>query len=632
MAISFVESTLKSTTWGVRIDTDLIFLSIGNVSVQNLPSDTILSMINPRLRSTNALISYSVWDFIFSKKITEAQFNNLLIMFRGILKIQLSTNPETLEVSDFVITGLPGGVTLTTVQRMSTTGVTSLWQLGFSRILTQSELDGLGIAIKTESNINIDIISLVYDNGITYLSSGSQLYTLNSTTSQAVSTNNSYGTNILNISLIDNTTYGFSQTNQYTINISTGTATSEGTYTGISSVASFAGLGKIGSIIYAIVNKELYTVNLSTRVFTNVQTLMLSSSPISNNLIAMATDGTIIWAIGNDIGLRKLFTIDTTSGSLTQVGSLADGFGVNETNPAGLSYHNSNLYMIGNSTDRLYTLNITTGAATEITTENIEYFPSLQSNQILRDQPETISITYLRIRLNANVPSLTPSNLNIQGLPSGVTVALISKESSGGSGTGYSIWDIRFSRNLTADETRRLVITVTGALDSGGRLLDVQPLLDQETTYINPLSRLPAISQSFFDGVRALLFVGLEESDLSNETIALDAYLGSASRYVAAYLKLTDQSMFDSYTAEYKARVLNAIQNRVAAMLVPALPQILTAEILESEVKYALVDWEQKIQLLLRESGRLLSEITPEEDLYADGVSPFTKTGKFVAF
>ena len=295
MAISFVESTLKSTTWGVRIDTDLIFLSTGNVSVQNLPSDTILSMINPRLRSTNALISYSVWDFIFSKKITEAQFNNLLIMFRGILKIQLSTNPETLEVSDFVITGLPGGVTLTTVQKMSTTGVTSLWQLGFSRILTQSELDGLGI--------------------------------------------------------------------------------------------------QVSSVV-------------------------------------------------------------------------------------------------------------------------------LPSNQILRDQPQTVSITYLRIRLNSNIPSLTSSNLNIQGLPASVVLVSISKESSG---TGYSIWDIRFSRNLTADETRRLVITITGALDSNGRLLNIQPLTDT-INYINPLTRLPATTQSFFDGIRYLISVSLEEPDLSDEIIANDVY------------------------------------------------------------------------------------------------------------
>ena len=253
----------------------------------------------------------------------------------------------------------------------------------------------------------------------------------------------------------------------------------------------------------------------------------------------------------------------------------------------------------------------------------------LSSNQILRDQPQTVSITYLRIRLNSNIPSLTSSNLNIQGLPASVVLVSISKESSG---TGYSIWDIRFSRNLTADETRRLVITITGALDSNGRLLNIQPLTDT-INYINPLTRLPATTQSFFDGIRYLISVSLEEPDLSDEIIANDVYLNSASLYVAAQLKLTDQAQFDGYSAEYKDRVLNAIQNRVAAMLIPALPQIISAEILESTVKYQDVDWQARIALLLNHANSLISEILGNEgELYDDGVSPFTKTGKFVAF
>ena len=120
--------------------------------------------------------------------------------------------------------------------------------------------------------------------------------------------------------------------------------------------------------------------------------------------------------------------------------------------------------------------------------------------------------------------------------------------------------------------------------------------------------------------------------DLPNEVIANDAYLGSASRFVAYQLKLTNQAAFDAYSAEYKARVLNAIQNRVAAKLIPALPQILTAEVLESEVRYQEIDWEQRIALFLNEATSFLEPITTPESLYGSGVSPFTKTGKFVAF
>ena len=79
--------------------------------------------------------------------------------------------------------------------------------------------------------------------------------------------------------------------------------------------------------------------------------------------------------------------------------------------------------------------------------------------------------------------------------------------------------------------------------------------------------------------------------------------------------------------------MLNAIQNRVAAMLIPALPQIISAEILESTVKYQDVDWQARIALLLNHANSLISEILGNEgELYDDGVSPFTKTGKFVAF
>ena len=60
-----------------------------------------------------------------------------------------------------------------------------------------------------------------------------------------------------------------------------------------------------------------------------------------------------------------LYTIDFDSGIATRVGN-SDGFGVGETEPAGIASANGRLYMVGNATDKLYTLDTATGAATEV--------------------------------------------------------------------------------------------------------------------------------------------------------------------------------------------------------------------------------------------------------------------------
>ena len=61
----------------------------------------------------------------------------------------------------------------------------------------------------------------------------------------------------------------------------------------------------------------------------------------------------------------SLYTIDTDTGAAARVGA-ATGFGVGETQPAGLASHNGQLYMTGNIHSRLYRLNSATGVAESI--------------------------------------------------------------------------------------------------------------------------------------------------------------------------------------------------------------------------------------------------------------------------
>ena len=64
-----------------------------------------------------------------------------------------------------------------------------------------------------------------------------------------------------------------------------------------------------------------------------------------------------------------LYTLDSTTGSASRIGTAAQ-FGVSETTPGGLAWHNGRLYMTGSGTNSLYTLDTDTGQATLVATGN----------------------------------------------------------------------------------------------------------------------------------------------------------------------------------------------------------------------------------------------------------------------
>ena len=71
----------------------------------------------------------------------------------------------------------------------------------------------------------------------------------------------------------------------------------------------------------------------------------------------------VLYMLGNNTD--ALYTVDPATGAAVRVGSV-DGFGVNETAPAGLASHNGGLYMTGNADNALYTVDPATGAATRV--------------------------------------------------------------------------------------------------------------------------------------------------------------------------------------------------------------------------------------------------------------------------
>ena len=63
---------------------------------------------------------------------------------------------------------------------------------------------------------------------------------------------------------------------------------------------------------------------------------------------------------------NALYALDSTTGAATARVGTASRFGVNETGPRGLAWHDGQLYMTGSTANSLYTLDIVTGEATRV--------------------------------------------------------------------------------------------------------------------------------------------------------------------------------------------------------------------------------------------------------------------------
>lgn len=83
----------------------------------------------------------------------------------------------------------------------------------------------------------------------------------------------------------------------------------------------------------------------------------------------LAAIGTTLYMVGGDFRSTTtpptLYTVDTTTGIATRVGS-ADDFSVGEQFPYGLAAIGPTLYMVGAATEALYTVDTTTGIATQV--------------------------------------------------------------------------------------------------------------------------------------------------------------------------------------------------------------------------------------------------------------------------
>ena len=100
-----------------------------------------------------------------------------------------------------------------------------------------------------------------------------------------------------------------------------------------------------------------------------------TETPVLDEVIFDRSDGKFYEGVSTTSGVgslymlgdvaNALYTLSTTSGLATRIGA-STNFGVGETAPQGLAFHNGVLYMVGNENEALYTVDTTTGQATRV--------------------------------------------------------------------------------------------------------------------------------------------------------------------------------------------------------------------------------------------------------------------------
>ncbi len=150
-----------------------------------------------------------------------------------------------------------------------------------------------------------------------------------------------------------------------------------GEATRIGMVSEF-GVGETGSFDLAAIDSTLYMVGADTDLLYTLNIDPDDSTPDGMAIqvgslsagfgvgeripVALAAIDSTLYMAGNTNGVLYTLNIDpddgTDDGRAMQVGGQSAGFGVGERQPAGLAAINSTLYMVGQTADVLYTLNI----------------------------------------------------------------------------------------------------------------------------------------------------------------------------------------------------------------------------------------------------------------------------------
>ena len=218
------------------------------------------------------------------------------------------------------------------------------------------------VGSKSISRIYVGQIELypgIANAGILFMVNRRSLFTLDINTGIATRIGGSNFVDYRSLTSIGTTLYATSGSGFYVIDSSNGLPTLIGNIENIT--GSIRGLTSVGSTLYMITDQDrLYTLNVSTAAATLIRDLSSDiRQTVPSGLTAIEN---ILYILTNN----DLYRFDLTTNELTAFNNFND-FNVREREASGLTavptLTGHQLYMVGNTNHRLYTLNFNNGRA-----------------------------------------------------------------------------------------------------------------------------------------------------------------------------------------------------------------------------------------------------------------------------
>ena len=123
-----------------------------------------------------------------------------------------------------------------------------------------------------------------------------------------------------------------------------------------------------------------------------------------------------------------------------------------------------------------------------------------------------------------------------------------------------------------------------------------------------PWVQVSGTRNTLISDIRDLVLIGLDSSDLPDDTIIKNVFFRASELTIIERLGLTMEAYTEKLATDpgFRERVQIAVERRTAAAIIPALPQVVEEAILNQRWRYLEIDWQERISLLLRQADEAI--------------------------
>ena len=123
-----------------------------------------------------------------------------------------------------------------------------------------------------------------------------------------------------------------------------------------------------------------------------------------------------------------------------------------------------------------------------------------------------------------------------------------------------------------------------------------------------PWVQVSGTRNTIISDIRDLVLIGLDSSDLPDDTITKNIFFRASELTIIERLGLTTEAYTEKLATDpaFRERVQIAVERRTAAAIIPALPQVVEEAILNQRWRYLEIDWQERISLLLRQADEAI--------------------------